>query len=153
MTELMGVSDFLGKVRRRLRFGEFSRLPVRLLRLEWRGNMVECDWLMRPADPWDREIPPTLAEEHLTLQALRDAMSLRDIVFASFPAVTSADLRMFRPDADHQLALVMTGTVNRSNEVLRRVASVAMRARLCGFHFTLDRGALESLSTVSFGCF
>ena len=81
MTELIDVSDFLSKARRALRFGKFSRLPVHLLRLEWKGDAIECDWLMRPADPWDLDIPARVAEEQLTLQALRDAISLRDIVF------------------------------------------------------------------------
>jgi hypothetical protein len=152
MTELIEVSDFLHNARRALRFGKFSRLPVRLLRLEWRGNAIECDWLMRPADPWDADISARVAEEQLTLQALRDAISLRDIVFNSFPEATTAELRMFRPDAEEQLVLVMTGTVNRSNEVLCRVSSLVMRAKLCGFRFTLDGGAFVSPHSVSFGC-
>jgi hypothetical protein len=152
MTELIKVSDFLYKARRTLRFGKFSRLPVRLLRLEWRGDLIECDWQMRAADPWDADIPARVAEEQLTLQALRDAINLRDILFRCFPEITTAELRMFRPDAEDRLVLAMTGTVNRSNEVLRRVASLVMRARLCGFRFTLDDGALTSMHSVSFGC-
>ena len=136
MKELLDAADFLGRARRRMRFGEFSREPLKLLRLEWRGDAVECDWLMRPADPWDVDLPTHLAEENQTLQALRDALRLRDIVFKSFPGVNNAELRMFRVGADHSPELVMTGSVNRSNEVFERVASIAMRARLCGFRFT-----------------
>jgi hypothetical protein len=151
MSELFDVQEFLRTARKRLRFGVFSRLPVRLLRLEWRGSSIECDWLMRPSDPWDRYIPPRVAEEQLTLQALRDAMSLRDAVFHCFPGVTTAELRMFRNTTEDQLELVMAGTVNRSNEVLRRVASLVMRAKLCGFRFTMAGGVLEGISPMSLG--
>jgi hypothetical protein len=152
MTELLEISDFLRKAHRGLRFGTFSRLPVKVLRLEWRERAIECDWLIRPADPWDRDIPARIAEEQLTFQALRDAITLRDILFYCFAGVTNAELRMFRPDADNNLELVMTGTVNRSNEALSRVASLVMRARLCGFRFTLEGGAFERMRPVSLGC-
>lgn len=152
MRELLNAADFLSKARRRMRFGEFSREPLQLLRLEWKGDSVECDWLMRPADQWDSDLPAHLVEEHLTLQALRDALSLRDIVFESFPAVDHAELRMFRRGVDQCPDLMMTGSVNRSNEVLERVGSVAMRARLCGFRFTLAEGVLENVAPVSLGC-
>jgi len=152
MRELLNAADCLCRVRRRMRFGEFSREPLRLLRLEWKGDSVECDWLMRPADPWDVDLPKRLAEEHQTLQALRDALSLRDVVFQSFPGVNSAELRMFREGADHCPELMMTGSVNRSNEIYPRVASVAMRAMLCGFRFSMARGVLESMTPVPMGC-
>ena len=113
---------------------------------------MECDWLMRPPDQWDKDLPAHLAKENQTLQALRDALSLRGAIFDSFPAVINAELRMFRADGEHRLELMMTGRVNRFNDVFERVASVAMRAKLCGFHFTLDAGELESLSTVSLSC-
>lgn len=152
MKALLEAAGFLGRTRRTLRYGSFSREPLMLLRVEWKGDSVACDWLMRSADPWDKYLPAPLAEEHQTLQALRDALSLRDIIFKSFPAVTSADLRMFRADAGHHLELMMVGTVSRSNEIMRRVASVAMQAKLCGFRFTLQEGSLGSLVPVSFGC-
>jgi hypothetical protein len=148
MTELLDAMDFLNKARRRMRFGTFSRVPLKLLRVAWKEDHVECDWIMRPADPWDKFIPQTLVEEHQTLQALRDALNLRNIVFKAFPLVARADLRMFRVDHDLRLELMMTGTVTRSNEVLQRVPSVAMRAKLCGFRFTLAQGVLESVHPV-----
>jgi hypothetical protein len=152
MKELLHAADFLGRVRRRLRFGAFSREPLLLLRFEWKGDSVECDWLMRPSDPWDKDLPPHVARENQTLQALKDALSLREAIFASFPAVIKADLRMFRADAGHRLELVLTGSVNRSNEVFERVASVVMRAKLCGFQFRLEAGELESMPPVSLSC-
>jgi hypothetical protein len=55
MRELWRISDFGRAICRQLRFGDRSRAPVRLLRLEWRNNTAECDWLARPADEWDRD--------------------------------------------------------------------------------------------------
>ncbi len=149
MRELFDAAGLLGRARRKMRAGDYSREPLMLLRVEWKRDSVECDWLMRPVDPWDKDIPTHLARENQTLQALRDALNLREIVFRSFPAVVNADLRMFRASEDHRLELVMRGSTNRSDEVLYRVASVAMRARLCGFHFTLAEGALKSLVPIS----
>jgi hypothetical protein len=152
MTELLDAMDFLNKARRRMRFGTFSRVPLKLLRVAWKEDHVECDWIMRPADPWDKFLPPALVEEHQTLQALRDALNLRDVVFKAFPSVTRADLCMFRVDVDLRHELMMAGTVTRSNEVLQRVSSIAMRAKLCGFRFSLAQGVLESMHQVTIGC-
>jgi hypothetical protein len=149
MRGLLETADFLGRARRQMRSGAYSREPLMLLRVEWKGDLVECDWLMRSVDPWDRDLPSHLARENQTLQALRDALNLRDIVFRSFPAVVNADLRMFRAAEDHHLELVMRGSTSRTNEVFYRVASVAMRAKLCGFHFTLAEGALKILIPIS----
>ena len=152
MRELLHAADFLGSVRRRLRYGALSRDPLLLLRFEWKGDSVECDWLMRPPDPWDKDLPAHLATENQTLQALRDALSLREVIFESFPAVVNAELRMFRADAEHRLELVLTGNVNRNSDAFERVASVAMRAKLCGFHFTLEAGEMERMTSVSLSC-
>jgi hypothetical protein len=145
MKELLQAAELLRRTRRRLRQGEYSREPLQLLRIEWKKNSVDCDWLMRAPDPWDVDLPKHVARQNQTHQALKDALGLRDAIFDSFPSVTSADLRMYRADAEQELELVMTGTVTRSNEVLQRVASVVMRARLCGFNFNLGSGGLESM--------
>lgn len=152
MRELLHAADFLGRVRRKLRFGALSRESLLLLRFEWKGDSVECDWLMRPHDRWDKDLPAHLVKENQTLQSLRDALSLREAIFESFPAVINAKLRMFRADGEHRLELVMTGNVNRFNDAFERVASVAMRAKLCGFQFTLNAGEMDSLTAVSLSC-
>ena len=146
MMALRNAARFVRSARKKLRVGEHSREPLKLLRVEWKAECVECDWLMRPADPWDADLPPRLARENETLQALRDALELRKMIFNSFPSAMKAELRMYRLDPDHQLELMMTGSVARTNEVLERVASIVMRAKLCGFHFTLASGALEGPS-------
>lgn len=146
MRELKYASDFLNLVRKNLCSGASFMEPLTLLRFEWKGDLVECDWLMRPPDPWDNDLPAHLSKENQTLQSLRDGLNLRDTVFESFPAVIRAYLRMFRSDANHRLELVMTGSVNRDNDTFHRVASLAMRARLCGFHFTVEQGVLENMA-------
>ncbi len=153
MKELFESAKFLRATRtRKMRFGAYSREPLLLLRFEWKGDTVECDWLMRSPDPWDRDLPASVATENQTLQALGDAMKLRAALFASFPAVTNAKLRMFRADSEHRLELMMTGSVTRANEVFERVASMAMRAKLCGFQFKVDAGELKSMPSVSLSC-
>jgi hypothetical protein len=152
MNELLQAADFLRRTRRKLKQGEHSREPLHLLRIEWKKDSVECDWLMRAPDPWDVDLPEHVARQNQTHQALKDALSLRDAIFDSFPGTTNADLRMYRRDAEQKLELVMTGSVSRSNEVLQRVASVVMRARLCGFNFTLGSSGLESLRSIPLSC-
>jgi hypothetical protein len=101
---------------------------------------------MRPGDLWDRDLAPHVARENQTVQALRDALSLRKMIFKAFPAIGKAELRMFRFNDGRELELMMTGSVARSNEVYERVASMAMRAKLCGFQFTLAHGAFQRQS-------
>jgi len=150
MKNLLDAADFLRRARRKMRYGALSREPLELLRLEWKGNALECDWLMRPADRWDVDLPPQVVEENQTLQALRDALKLRNLVFESFPRVDNAELRMFRIGADSLPELVMSGSVVRTNEIFERVASIAMRARLCGFRFTQGNGSLQRMTPL--GC-
>ena len=146
MMSLQEAGRFLQKARGKMRAGKISRQPIKLLRIEWREGCLECDWLMRPSDRWDEDLPPHLAKENQTIQSLRDALTLRKMIFKSFPSVMRAELRMFRVDSMGELELMMTGSVARSNEVVERVASVVMRARLCGFQFNLASGVLEGPS-------
>ena len=143
MNLIHDAARFVRRTRKKLRQGELSREPLTLLRFEWRRDFIECDWLMRPPDHWDRDLPEHVVREHQTLQALRDALSLRALILESFPAVSSAELRMFRADQNRNLELMMTGRVSRSNEVFHRVSSLAMRAKLCGFHFVLSDGVFD----------
>lgn len=151
MRMLIDLARFLRRAKRQLRSGDLSREPLQLLRVEWKGDVVECDWLMRPVDPWDKFLPPRLAIENQTLQSLRDALKLRAIILHSFPAVSHAHLRMFRSDENHQLELVVSGSVNRWDEEFYRVPSVMMRAKMCGFRFTVAEGTLRGLVPVPLG--
>jgi hypothetical protein len=143
MTIIRDAARFVRAARRKMRQGELSRAPLTLLRFEWRGDFIECDWLMRPADQWDKDLPEQTIRQHQALQAFRDALSLRALIFESFPSVIHAELRMFRADRNHQLELMMSGRVNRNDQQFDRVASMAMRAKLCGFRFELSDGVFQ----------
>jgi hypothetical protein len=147
LKELKYLTDFLATARKKLRFAELSRETLHVMRVEWKGDLVECDWLMRSSEPWDDGLPAGLAETNQTLQALRDALAVRSLVFEAFSAVSRAELRMFRIGAGHQLELMLSGSAARTEEEPRRVASIAMRARLCGFRFILSEGVLQAMES------
>ena len=145
MRPLWGIADFVRAMHRQMRFGELSRAPLRLLRLEWRGDVAECDWMARPSDEWDRDLPRRQSDGNVSEQALRDAIAVRDLLFDALPGVRTASLRVFRKSAAGTNDLIITGTVTRGVEVPPNVRSTAMRARLLGLQFWLDDGCLEAL--------
>jgi hypothetical protein len=154
MREILGTIGFFQTIRNQMRFGEFSRLPIRLRRFEVKADSAECDWFMRPPDLWDVHLPGRVREEHLTQQALRDGLKIRELIFRGFPQVHRAELKVYRESDDANHELMMTGTVLRETEVLPRVASLVMRAKLYGFRFSLDGGVLERMGSngVHAGC-
>lgn len=145
MKEILDTIGFFQAIRNQMRFGEFSRLPIRLQRFEVTADSAECDWLMRPPDPWDLDLSPHMREEHLTHQALRDGLKIRELIFRGFPQVQRAELKVYRESDDSMHELMMTGSVLKDTEVLPRVASLVMRAKLYGFRFSLDGGVLERM--------
>jgi hypothetical protein len=128
-----------------MRFGELSRAPLQLLRLEWRGDFAECDWMARPADEWDRDLPRQVSDGNFSEQALRDAMAIRELLFDALPGVDTASLRVFRPSPGGANDLIITGTVARGEQIPRNVSSTAMRAKLLGFQFWFQDGFLETM--------
>jgi hypothetical protein len=150
MRLLWRISDFVRAMHRQMRFGELSRAPLQLLRLEWRGDFAECDWMARPADEWDRDLPRQVSDGNFSEQALRDAMAIRELLFDALPGVATASLRVFRQSAAGANDLIITGTVARAEEVPRTVSSTAMRAKLLGFRFWLQDGNLEALPSEEF---
>jgi hypothetical protein len=145
MRLLWGIADFARAMHRQLRFGELSRAPLRLVRVEWRGDIAECDWLARPTDEWDRDLPRQVSNGNVSEQALRDAIAVRELLLYALPGVDTASLRVFRESASGMHDLIITGSVTRGQEIPRNVSSTAMRAKLLGFQFCLQDGILEAL--------
>jgi hypothetical protein len=146
MKSLREVGEFVRKLKYRMRFGELSRSHLRMLRLELRGDSAELDWLARPGDVWAATMPRHIRDRDASLQALQDAVALREMFFATIPGVQSAEFRTFRQEARESPRLIVIGTVTREMPAVPRVTSPVMRAKLCGFHFQMDDGVLEPLA-------
>ncbi len=145
MRQLWEASDFLRKLRLRMRFGNLSRAPLKLLRFELRGEVAECEWMARPADAWDADLPPGIGDRNASSQALQDSLAVRGMLFAAMPGVSSALFRVYRAVEGAEAELVIVGTVERDEQVAGNVRSLAMRAKLFGFRFWMDNGVLGAL--------
>jgi hypothetical protein len=143
--QLCDIRDAITRLRVQLRFGTLSRAPLRLLRVEWRGNHVDCDWIARLHDQWDRDLSLRLSEGNATLQALEDAITVRDLLFYSLHGISSATFRVYRQIDDEAPELIITGTVTRPEPIRWNVRSLVMQAKLCGLQFRLDDGKLAAL--------
>lgn len=140
-------SEFARKVRLQMRYGELSRAPLTFLRLELREDYAECEWLARPNDPWDWDLSEEIREQNRTLQALQDALAVREFLFSSIPQIRVASLKVYRPTEWQARELIITGSVNREDLPPSRIASLVMRAKLCGLHFELTDGVLGRLDS------
>jgi len=145
MRQLWEVADFVRAMRREMRFGELSRAPLRLLRLELRNETVECDWIARPPDIWDSSLRRPVRDRNESHQALLDAITVRNLVFDALPKIDCAVLRAFRQPAREPPEMILLGTVSRETPEVHRVNSLAMRAKLYGFCFILEDGFLRPL--------
>lgn len=154
MNPFWEIADFVRGLRREMRFGELSRAPLRLLRLELCGDSVVCDWIARPPDVWDASLRQRERERNESEQALLDAIRVRDLVFDALPQVESAVLRAFRSSAAREPPeLILTGTAGRETPPILRVSSLVMRAKLYGFQFELEDGILRALDSEEKGIF
>lgn len=145
MRQLWEASDFLRKLRVRMRFGRLSRAPLKLLRLELTSEVAECEWMARPADAWDADLPPSVGQRHASSQALEDSLAVREMLFAAMPHVSSAAFRVYRAVEGAEAELIIVGTVARDEQVAENIRSLAMRAQLFGFRFWMDNGVLGTL--------
>jgi hypothetical protein len=141
---LCGAGHFLRDLRIQMRFGELTRAPLRLLRFQISEDLVECDWVAREPDPWDADLSRRVGQRHASMQAIQDAIDVRNLLFDIVPGADTALLRAYRsgPGFDE---LIIAGTSERSDRVARSVRSLAMRAQLLGFRFSLDDGILNEL--------
>jgi hypothetical protein len=146
MNPFWEVADFVRGLRREMRFGELSRAPFQLLRLELSGDSLACDWIARPADPWDAGLRRHTRERNVSEQALCDAIRVRDLAFDALPNIEGATLRVFRPSGGREPPeLIITGVASRESPPVFRVSSLVMRAKLYGFQFEMEDGILQAL--------
>jgi hypothetical protein len=145
MRQLWEVADFARKMRREMRFGEISRAPLRPFRVELRIDALECDWITRPPDIWDSSLRRAERDRNESQQILLDAITIRNLVFDTLPKIDCAVLRAFRQSAREPPEMILLGTVSREMPDVRRVSSLAMRAKLFGFCFILEDGFLRPL--------
>jgi hypothetical protein len=142
---LREVSLFLRNFRSRLRAGEHSRLPLRLIRFQLNQGTIYCDWVARDPDPWDTLLPPRIGMRHASIQALKDAIETRALLFQSVLEVDFAHVRAYRRTPGNLLELIISGDLRRHCGVARSTPSLAMRAKLLGFQFRLDDEVLIPL--------
>jgi hypothetical protein len=143
--QICEIGDFVRRMRVQVRFGTLSRAPLRLLRLELREGVVECDWLARAPDEWDVNLPASVGERNASLQALEDAVAVRNLLFSTMPGLASGVFRVYRQTGGEPPTLIITGMANREEPVPTGVRSLAMRAKLAGFRFWLADGVLKGL--------
>ncbi len=128
-----------------MRFGSLSRAPLELLRFELRADNAECEWIARALDPWDLDLVAEVGEQNAALQALLDAIALRQILFSAIPEIREAKFRVYRKRSSDTHELIITGLVSREDEAPPRISSLVMRAKLYGLHFSIQDGMLEPL--------
>lgn len=143
--QLCDASQFLRGLRVQLRFGRLTRAPLRLIRFQVEDNVAECEWIARQPDPWDADLARDIGRRHASLQALRDAIDVRALLFDSLPQVETARLRIYGERSVHSRELLIDGYVNRNDSTFRSVRSLAMRAKLLGFRFSIENGILNRL--------
>jgi hypothetical protein len=77
-----------------------------------------------------------------SLQALENAIAMRDLLFYVLSDISTASFRVYREAAEDPPELIIAGTVGRPEPVRWHVNSLTMRAKLCGLQFYLDSGRL-----------
>ncbi len=145
MNVLWETGEFIRKVRRRLSYRDLSRAQLRMLRLELKGDTAEFEWVARPADVWAANLPRHIRDRDASLQAVQDAVALREMFFATLPGIETAEFRAFCQEVREAPRLIIAGTVTRDTPAEPRLSSPVMRAKLCGFHFQMDDGVLVPL--------
>jgi hypothetical protein len=144
--QLCNAGQLLRALRVQMRFGELTRAPLQLLRLNIREEVVECDWLARSPDPWDKDLPRNIEHRHEGLQALKDAIDVRALLFETLPHVETAYLRVYRESSHPSREMIITGYAERGDSASRSVRSLVMRAKLLGFRFSLEDDKLVQIS-------
>jgi hypothetical protein len=142
---LLELGEFVRRFRANVQFSDLSRARLELLRVELRGSCAECEWMARVADEWDTELPRVIAERNASMQALRDAVAVRELLFQVLPGLQRAALRVYRQGSRSERELVISGEVTREGMAPESVQSAVMRAKLLGLQFEMNEGILEEL--------
>lgn len=140
---LREVSLFLRSFRTRMRAGEHSRSPLRLIQFHLHQGTISCDWVARDPDPWDTMLPPSIGQRHASVQALKDAIDTRSLLFESVQEATCAQVRVYRRAAGNSLEAIIFGGLRREGGKFRHIHSIVMRAKLLGFRFNLEDDILS----------
>jgi hypothetical protein len=146
---LREVSLFLRSFRSRLRAGEHSRSPLRLIRFHLHDGTISCDWVARDPDPWDAMLPPSVGQRHASLQALKDAIDTRSLLFESVQEAECAQVCVYRRTAGDALEAIISGALRRDGGAFRHIHSTVMRAKLLGFRFNLEDEILSPLPSAA----
>jgi hypothetical protein len=152
--QISWVGRFLRDLHTQLRFGTLSRAPLRLIRFEIKETSAECDWIARDPDSWDADLSRDIGRRHASLQALKDAIDIRSLLFVAMPHLATARLRIYRDTLAHSRELIIIGNVRRQDSAFQGTHSLAMRAKLVGLRFCLENDLLSRLSreeTFGFG--
>jgi len=144
--QLWKAGQFIRGIGFELRYGEISRAPLQLLRLQLVNDALECEWLARPLDPWDKDLTISVRQRHASLQTILDAINVRSIVFETFPHINTAFFRVYRDSPEYEREMIVFGCVQRNDHSSRNVHSLVMRAKALGFRFDLNGDVLHSLS-------
>ncbi len=94
---------------------------------------MECDWLARPQDQWDADLPPGVGLRHAALQTLRDAIDVRSLVFGSFSGLDSAQFCIYRDAPDEKREMRLSPVMYSATTTLSRfqLHSLSMRLPEC----------------------
>ena len=141
--QLCQASRFLRDLRLQMRYGSLTRAPLQLLRFQIVGEMVECDWLSRSLDPWDADLSSHVQQRHASLQALRDAIDIRALIFRAIPGIDTAYCRAFRGGPTPEP--IIAGNVHRNDHSARDVHSLVMREKVLGFRFRMEGDVLRKI--------
>lgn len=146
VTQICSTSQFLRGLLVQMRFGEFTRAPLRLLRLHVLDDVVECDWMARYPDPWDADLSQSIQQRHASLQTLRDAIDVRALLFSFMPWVETAHCRVYRESSNAAREMIIKGCVQRNDHSSRDVHSLVMRAKVLGFRFDMEGDTMREIS-------
>jgi hypothetical protein len=143
--QIFKASQFLRGLRVQMRFGELSRAPLRLVRLQILDTAAECEWLTRSPDPWDADLSRSIQQRHASLQTLRDAIDVRALLFDLMPEMETVHFRVYRKSSNYERELIIEGRTQRNDHAARNVHSLVMRAKILGFRFNLEGNALSTI--------